>query len=129
MIQETYNYKILLVGCGNMGEPILQALLSSNLDIEMYVIDPHKKEMDLSKSDNLSLISSLEDLPVEFIPNIILFTIKPQIIAQIAPQYKKLINNDTIIISILAGIKVDFFNKIFAVYPDCSIDVKFRSKI
>ena len=116
MIQEIsslYKYKIILVGCGNMGKPILQALLSSKLDIEIYIIDPQCNKAEFTNFNNAIFISNLTDLPNDFKANIILFATKPQTIAQIAPEYKNIINNDSIIISILAGIRADFFTKIF----------------
>jgi len=109
----TYNYKIIFVGCGNMGKPILQSLLKSSLNIEIYVIEPNYQQLGITSNKQVKFISNLTDLPKDFKANIILFAVKPQIIAKIIAEYQALINDEIIIMSILAGIKASYFTKIF----------------
>lgn len=90
--------KILLVGCGNMGGAMLESWLMAKLiHPDSIIVDPH-----LDKSSyELSLYSSQDDIPKDFVPDIVIFAIKPQMMAQICPLYKKY---NALFISMAAGI-------------------------
>jgi len=107
-----YKYKVVLVGCGKMGRAILEALLCSKLDIEIYVIDPNAENAG-NMNNNVSFLGSVEQLPQEFKPNVILFAVKPQLIKDVVQPYAKLVTSDVMVMSILAGVSVDLFEQIY----------------
>lgn len=108
--------KILFVGCGKMGGSLLEGLISSkNFNCKIEVLDPYISEQnkELLKNNNINFFDRLEKKsknPYQ----VIIITTKPD-------AYKNVITNlsnnlskdgDSLIISILAGIKIDMMAKI-----------------
>ena len=81
--------QILVVGLGAMGSALVKRL-ESNYDFT--IIDPFKE----------NCLESIDALPVGYVPNVVLITIKPQTLAEILPMYAKF--NNALFISIAAGV-------------------------
>ena len=93
--------KLVIVGLGHMGGAILDGLLANNYNpknITAVVVDDAAKEK--AKSLGINFVTNPDKLPTDI--NIILFSIKPQIMSKIVPLYKKFINS-ALFISIAAG--------------------------
>lgn len=96
---------ILLVGCGNMGGAMLsrwQEKLSANYNF--LVISPSHDAGGVS-------YKSLADLPASYSLDIIIFAVKPQMLAEIFPEYKSRFSEVPIYISIAAGKTIEFFKE------------------
>lgn len=105
--------KIGFIGVGNMGSAILKGFLKNKIpskDIFIYDID--KERLNKFKQEyNVNTCVSYEEL----INNIdcLILAIKPnifkEVLSQLAPFLKA---NDTLVVSIAAGIKIDFIKNI-----------------
>ncbi|NQU99566.1 MAG: NAD(P)-binding domain-containing protein [Parcubacteria group bacterium] len=91
--------KIGILGFGNMGQTIAQILLKNN-DYEVFYCDRDNKEI-----DNTSYCSNLSNLFEK--SEIIILSVKPQIFNDIESDLEKYSNKNHIIISIMAGVKID----------------------
>ena len=99
-------YKILLVGAGHMGSALLSGWINSKIK-NITVIDPIKKKnfSNVKFYQNLSKIKNLKDF------DIIFFAVTPQIINKAIKPYKLLDLKGKLVISIIAGKKINFFTK------------------
>lgn len=93
--------KILLVGCGKMGQALVQGWLKQNQIEDLIIIDPQPQIQNLP---GIKIVTDPEDIPAGWMPDVIIFAIKPQLCPSIVPLYKKY-NQDqkTLFISIAAG--------------------------
>lgn len=80
---------ILLVGYGAMGEALSKGWESFS---KITVVDPFKD----------GCAKSIEELPVDYSPDVIIIAVKPQMLDQVMPAYAKF--NHALFISIAAGI-------------------------
>jgi pyrroline-5-carboxylate reductase len=96
---------VLFVGFGKMGSII--ADLFQEGEFEVFAVDPHLKE----EGDFTTFFHSHEQLPEGFNPNIIVFAVKPQSIKEAIKNYTQY--KSSLIISILAGTKISFFEEHF----------------
>lgn len=96
--------KLLLVGCGAMGGALLKSWQShsDSLLYEFKVIDP----------TNDAYLKGIEDLPLNYSPNVIVFAVKPQVLPSVIEQYKVFSNLKCVFISIAAGMGLDFFHQV-----------------
>lgn len=93
--------KLLLVGCGKMGSALLQRLAD---DVACTVIEPAGAPLDLARRGSIAFLTSAEGLEASYTPDIILFAVKPQHIAQVASAYARFKN--CVYLSIAAGITI-----------------------
>ncbi|WP_032112341.1 pyrroline-5-carboxylate reductase [Candidatus Paracaedibacter symbiosus] len=90
--------KILLVGCGAMGNALRQGW-QPHKDIEVLVIDPQS-------AAGIDMFGTVQELPEDYQPDVVLFAIKPQIATDVVPYYALFNQSDTLFISIMAGVSV-----------------------
>ena len=95
---------LLIVGCGNMGGAMLQGWLAGGLDpSSVTVIDPVLE----SAPQGVTLFKSGSELAEGFMPDALLLGIKPQLLDQVGPSLVPLVNGQTIVLSMLAGVELD----------------------
>jgi len=106
--------KVLLVGAGHMGQALLRSWTNSNIKNikDISVIDPnvHKNN---NKIFNLKLYKSPKEIKNINNFDIIFFAVKPQVINQVIKDYKMLTLKNKLIISIIAGKEIKYFEKNF----------------
>lgn len=91
---------ILLVGCGNMAGAMLQGWLAAGLDPARFaVFDPFAGVLPEG-------VRRLEALPQGEGFDAILLGVKPQLLAEVAPQVAPLARAGTTLFSILAGVEL-----------------------
>lgn len=96
-----------IIGCGNMGAALVENLQKKLQLKSILVFDVDKmKQVGLEKSFSLSGTSSLAELASE--SDIVIIAVKPQ---DIEGVLKELNFKDKLIISIAAGISLDFMEK------------------
>lgn len=96
---------LLLVGCGKMGQALLTRWLERRLCSRIYVIEPSALDIDVPHG------AQLADLPADFKPDVIVFAVKPQVLPDMAADYKPFTDNGALAISIAAGKPVSFFKQ------------------
>lgn len=101
------NRKIGIIGCGNMGRAMLNALLKSSDISNDDIIVSTKSETSAEKIRNdFKVKTTLVNSEVAEKSNILFLAVKPHFFKEVIEEIKDKINNDTIIISIAAGITI-----------------------
>ncbi|VAW03029.1 Pyrroline-5-carboxylate reductase [hydrothermal vent metagenome] len=99
--------RIWVIGCGNMGGAILQAWLDNEAPKEnITVIKPRTSALPGG------LISQPE-YPQDGPPDLVLLTMKPHQLADVALELAPLIGGNTILVSVLAGTETDILRGVF----------------
>ena len=122
--------KILFIGAGNMGIPIINSYLAKGYSNKnLKIVKPSKNNM----IDDIEYYQDLSQIPSSFKANIIFLAFKPQNSEKILQNIKKnydIFAKDRIFISIIAGKKIDFFQnilgkneKIVRIMPNLPIEV------
>jgi len=94
--------KLLLVGCGKMGGALLAGWLGRDIDpTNVAVVEPYGADA-LRDQFEVTVVESLQDLEPGFMPNIIVFAVKPQAMDEIVPLYAGFVNPETMFLSIAA---------------------------
>ncbi len=104
---------IFFLGCGKMGSIIAQNLVKEN-SVELHRIKILKKSQK-NKIAGFDYLKNLEQLPKNYQADLVFIAIKPQDAAEILSDFskQKIFHKNTIFISILAGKKTKFFEKVF----------------
>lgn len=88
-----------LVGCGNMAGAMLEGWLARGLDpARVTVIRPSGREVAPG-------VRVLTDYPEDEVPALVMLGMKPQMIDEVAPALAPILEAETILISILAGVE------------------------
>ncbi len=76
---------LLLVGCGHMGGSLLKGWINAFPALEATVIEPAGKP----PIDGIAWVASLQELAADYQPEMVVFGLKPQIMAGILPDYQR----------------------------------------
>ena len=100
---------IALAGCGAMGSALLKGWLtledSKARFKSFWVINPHREKVDpFLKDSRVQWFSAPSEFPQT--PDIIVFAVKPNLLAEILPLYKSF---ESLFISVVTGKSLDFF--------------------
>jgi pyrroline-5-carboxylate reductase len=93
--------KLLLVGCGKMGGALLQRVADK---VSACVVEPSGIPAGLQSIRNVAWVDAVDKVDLAFIPDIVIFAIKPQQMASALPAYTKYKN--TVFLSIAAGFSI-----------------------
>lgn len=104
---------ILFLGCGKMG-----SILAQNMLEEKTALASQIKILKLSENNripSLKYFRNSSELPKKYQADLVFLAIKPQDSEEILKEFfrTKIFHQNTIFISILAGKKIEFFEKIF----------------
>jgi pyrroline-5-carboxylate reductase len=103
----------LFLGCGKMGSIIARNLIKESgvLPSQIKAI----KQTNKNKISKICYLKNAKNLPKNYQVDIVFIAIKPQDAEQILKEFatQKIFHKKTIFISILAGKKIEFFEKIF----------------
>jgi pyrroline-5-carboxylate reductase len=90
--------KLLLIGCGKMGDALKQRWEELSLYTDIVIVDPVAGNA-----------KTFADIPPGFAPDAVIFAVKPQTLPDIAVDYKKYADAGALFISIAAGKPISFF--------------------
>ena len=77
---------IILVGCGKMGSALFGGLLPNlQSKSQALIVSPSGKGSEFE----VNLVNSASNIPNDFVPDIILMAVKPQVIGSVLEEYKK----------------------------------------
>ena len=105
--------KIVFIGCGNMGGAMLRGFLESFPENNYSVVKPTPHDFP-NVGYYPDLETSAETLKAA---DIIFFAVKPQIMRDLLSDAKPYIADDTLLITIAAGIKLATYEKFFPKNP------------
>ncbi len=110
-------YKIGIIGVGNMGEAILKALINkANIKSDSVIIfDIDRQKLNaLEKSLKVKTATSIKDITKA---KYIFLVVKPKDYKDVLSSLKESISENNIIISVLAGIKIESIKNIIGEIP------------
>ena len=106
--------KCLIFGCGRMGSAILKGILRKDLvDMNFSVIEPQFINDSSIINSEVSIYENIDYIDQEnrnF--DLVIIAVKPQIVKKVVEICRDKIKNDFLLISIAAGIKINFFESI-----------------
>ncbi len=92
-----------VLGTGNMGSAIINGIAKSGMEVEVFAFDKDAEKLSVLPVtpcvDESSLVSSCK---------YILLAVKPQVLGDVLDELASAVNEDTVFISICAGISADF---------------------
>lgn len=88
-----------MIGCGNMGGAMLRGWLASGLDpTSVTVIDPGMPDLPVG----VTVVA----VPPQGVPDMLMLSVKPQMLDVVAPTIAPHIGAHTLVMSILAGVEI-----------------------
>ncbi len=104
----TANAPLVLVGCGNMGRALMRGWLSAGLPPEgMMVVDPVASADTIPGTQGVAFAASPDLLPDGLQARAMLVAVKPQMMNDVLTSVGHLTNEDTVVISVAAGVMLD----------------------
>src|SRR5438067_3665133 len=97
---------LVLVGYGQMGSAMLRGWLASDAAAKFFVIEPAGLPTVFDKAKNVVWHATAEELPDGLTPDAIVFAVKPQIVNDVLPPYRRWVRPQTLFLSIAAGITI-----------------------
>jgi pyrroline-5-carboxylate reductase len=100
---------LLLIGCGKMGGAMLAGWLESGIaGGGVVVLDPMGADGFVGR-DGVTIHADVADLPGDLDPQVVVFAIKPQQMAEAAPFAARYVGPGTVFMSVAAGTTIGFF--------------------
>lgn len=104
--------KIGFIGCGNMAKAMIKGILTSNLVDNKNIIVSAKTSKTLERiKKELGVITTLENKKIAREVDILILAIKPYLYEDVLREIKEDIKENAIVVSIGAGISLDFLKK------------------
>lgn len=96
--------KITFIGIGNMGQAMLAAILNNGLTnpCDIFISDKDKDRMKRLKQD-FNICTTNDNLEAVSKGDIIILAIKPQNLDEVTEELKGSLNNNQVVLSIIAG--------------------------
>jgi pyrroline-5-carboxylate reductase len=103
---------ILLVGGGKMGGAMLAGWLERGVGAsDIHVVEPDVKAGAALRDRYKVTIHGTLPERLDQAPSLVVFAVKPQVLATVAPPYKRYVGPDTVFLSIAAGKTIAFFER------------------
>jgi pyrroline-5-carboxylate reductase len=110
--------RLLLVGGGKMGAALLTGWLEGGLAVaNVAVVEPDAANAAKLGAQGLVVVGDVSGLPGDFMPHIIVFAVKPQVMNAVAPLYKYLAAGGAVVLSIAAGVPIARFESHLGAVP------------
>ncbi|MBW2980055.1 pyrroline-5-carboxylate reductase [Candidatus Woesearchaeota archaeon] len=113
-----------LVGAGKMAEALIKAILKANITKNITASDVSSKRLDYIKKA-LKIKTTKSNKEVVKQADVLILAIKPQNMADVLSEIKNDVTNKHLIVSIAAGVKIDFIqeklgdkNRVIRVMPN-----------
>jgi pyrroline-5-carboxylate reductase len=99
--------KLVMIGCGNMGRAMLAGWLASGRlsPEEVDVVEPNQANRDLAAELGVRVHADAEGAR-GLSPKLLMVAVKPQVIADVLPAYKGMVERGAAVISIAAGVPI-----------------------
>lgn len=103
--------KLLLLGCGKMGQALLQGWLAAGTVSAVEAVEPN---VGIVPADpRVGARASVADVPADFRPDAVLVAVKPQMMDTAAPGLRPFVGDGTVVVSIAAGKTLAYFTGLF----------------
>lgn len=94
---------LVLVGCGQMGSAMLRGWVSGAAARRFAVVEPAGAPASLAPAPEISWHKAPAELPDRLDPDAVVFAVKPQVISDLLPDYRRWARPQTLFLSIAAG--------------------------
>jgi pyrroline-5-carboxylate reductase len=101
---DTAPQAVLLVGCGKMGSALLRGWIANRAAAQFWVVEPAGRPAEGTGAAAVSWHRSPAELPDRAVPDAVIFAVKPQLIHDVVPAYRRWTGPHTLFISIAAGV-------------------------
>ena len=71
---------------------------------KVFIVEPYEAAHGALEAKGCRCFGEAADLPADLLPEVVLFAIKPQMMAAALPQFARFAGPDTVFLSIAAGI-------------------------
>ena len=105
---------VVLVGCGNMGHAMLSGWLKSGKlkPHEVFVVEPNEALRARAAERGALAGASAAEMPRETAPTLVIFAVKPQVMRDVVPAYRRFAGMGATYLSIAAGTRIAVFEEI-----------------
>lgn len=105
--------RLILAGGGKMGGALLDGWIAhGTVPDRIAVVEPHGPTADaLKRRKGVTVVDGLDRLSAETRPDIVVFAVKPQAMADVVPAYGRFVAARPLFVSIAAGTTVGFLEK------------------
>ena len=108
----TIDGRLLLVGCGKMGGALLRGWLDRGVPPQhVTVVEPYAAPLEDLRARGVSILPDATGLPADLKPAVILLAVKPQMMDDALPPYRRFVSPGTVFLSIAAGKTVAYFHR------------------
>jgi len=94
---------LILVGCGQMGSAMLRGWVAGGAAAQFIVVEPAGAPSSLSPAPEVAFHKDAAELGAGVAPDAVVFAVKPQIIDDVLPAYRRWAGPGTVFLSIAAG--------------------------
>ena len=98
---------IVLVGCGNMGGAMLRGWVAADAASRFLVVEPAGLPTDLVAAPGVDWCPAADLLPGDLGPDAVVIAVKPQLVDEVLPRYRRWVCPATFFLSIAAGKTLD----------------------
>ncbi|MEQ8805297.1 MAG: pyrroline-5-carboxylate reductase [Rhodospirillales bacterium] len=105
---------LLLVGGGKMGGALMAGWIDRGIPAaDIFVVEPNPDVASaLARDHGVTAVTAAGDLPADFSPELVMFAVKPQVMADVVPTYRPFAGPATVFLSIAAGTPIAFFQNL-----------------
>jgi pyrroline-5-carboxylate reductase len=103
---------VVLVGCGQMGSAMLRGWLQSNAASRFVIVEPAGMPEAFASSPHVMAHRVASELHDTLAPDAVVFAVKPQVIGDIVPAYRRFVRPGTVFMSIAAGTTIANLSKL-----------------
>ncbi|MDP3895441.1 MAG: pyrroline-5-carboxylate reductase [Mesorhizobium sp.] len=105
---------VVLAGCGNMGFAMLSGWLNSGrlAPGELLVVEPSEALRARAAALGVEVVASAAEIATEVAPKLVIFAVKPQVMRDVVPAYRRFTDAGTTFLSIAAGTGIKVFEDI-----------------
>lgn len=103
---------ILLVGCGKMGGALLEGWFKRGLNpVDVIIVEPAGRASigACAKHPALTVLPRVEDVPRDFIPDVVTFAVKPYVVADVVGGYRRFAGARPLYLTVIAGKPISFY--------------------
>jgi pyrroline-5-carboxylate reductase len=94
---------LVLVGCGKMGRAMLRGWLAAGAAARFCVVEPAGAPAELAAAAATCWHRGPDTLPADLAPDAVVFAVKPQVMDDALPAYRRWVRPQTLFVSIAAG--------------------------
>ena len=98
---------LLLVGCGRMGGALLDGWIAGGLSpAQVTIVEPFVEAHAPLQEKGCHCVSRATGIDAGLRPALVLFAVKPQMMAGVLPDYRRFVGPNSVFLSIAAGTKI-----------------------